>query len=98
MKDMQIPAWLYALNEQEINFIKNFVLHSGSLKVMAEIYELSYPTLRLRLNELIAKVSRAEAEEKEEFFDLLKELTFEDKLDSASAKKLLQIYERDRKK
>lgn len=44
------------LNPQEREFIETFVLASGSLKDMAKIMGLSYPTVRNRLDEIIAKL------------------------------------------
>ena len=44
------------LEEEELAFIKRFVLSSGSLKEMAKAYRISYPTVRLRLDRLIAKI------------------------------------------
>lgn len=40
--------------------MKRLLLASGSLKAVAEEYKLSYPTVRSRLDRLIAKVRAAE--------------------------------------
>ena len=48
-------TWLSELDVEDIHFIKKFVLSSGSLKEIAEIYQVSYPTVRLRLDRLIQK-------------------------------------------
>src|SRR2546428_10044144 len=56
----QIPAWLAALDEEDLQFLRRLLLSSGSLKALAEEYEVSYPTLRARLDRLIAKVRTAE--------------------------------------
>ncbi len=56
----QWPAWLEALNEEDLQFLKRFVVHSGSLKALGDEYEVSYPTLRARLDRLIAKVQAAD--------------------------------------
>jgi hypothetical protein len=58
---MQSPApggsrWIDALDDEDLTFIQRFILASGSLKELARIYGVSYPTLRLRLDRLIAKV------------------------------------------
>lgn len=55
-----IPPWLEVLNEEDQQFLKRFVLSSGSLKALCDEYEVSYPTLRARLDRLIAKVKAAE--------------------------------------
>jgi len=59
MKEPQ-PAWLEALDEEDMQFLKRFILSSGSLKALCDEYEVSYPTLRARLDRLIAKVQAAD--------------------------------------
>jgi len=54
------PAWLEVLDEEDLQFLKRFVLSSGSLKALCDEYGVSYPTLRARLDRLIAKVQAAE--------------------------------------
>lgn len=44
------------LDEDELGFMKQFVLASGSLKDLASKYGVSYPTVRLRLDRLIQKI------------------------------------------
>ncbi|PZO98542.1 MAG: hypothetical protein DI615_03980, partial [Gardnerella vaginalis] len=45
-----IPRWMANLTDEDMSFIKNFVLSSGSLKEMSQMYQVSYPTMRIRLN------------------------------------------------
>ena len=59
MKESPAP-WLEVLDEEDQQFLKRFVLSSGSLKALCDEYEVSYPTLRARLDRLIAKVKAAE--------------------------------------
>lgn len=47
---------LLQLTPKEQDFILNFVISSGSLKVMAEKLKLSYPTVRNMLDDLINKI------------------------------------------
>lgn len=49
-------SWLDSLEEEEIGFVKQFILSSGSLKDLAAKYGVSYPTVRLRLDRLIQKI------------------------------------------
>ena len=51
---------LNLLSPEEQEFILNFVKHSGSLKDMANILNLSYPTVRNLLNEIIEKIESYE--------------------------------------
>jgi len=55
-----LPPWLADLDEEDLQFIRRLVLGSGSLKALAEAYGVSYPTVRARLDRLIAKVKAAE--------------------------------------
>ncbi len=48
--------WIDLLDEEERAFIRRFILASGSLKELAKAYDVSYPTLRLRLDRLIQKI------------------------------------------
>ena len=54
-------AWLAELDAEDVQFLKRFLLASGSLKAVAEAYGVSYPTVRSRLDRLIAKVQAADA-------------------------------------
>jgi hypothetical protein len=54
-----LPAWIAELNDEDLQFLRRFVLGSGSLKALAEEYGVSYPTVRARLDRLIAKVEAA---------------------------------------
>jgi hypothetical protein len=54
------PAWLAALSTEDLQFLKRFLIASGSLKDLAQEYQVSYPTIRGRLDRLIAKVRVAE--------------------------------------
>jgi len=48
--------WTETLPKEDLAFLKEFVLVSGSLKELAKQYDISYPTVRARLNRLIALV------------------------------------------
>ena len=50
-----VPEWMAGLEDEDLVFIKKFVLASGSLKEMAGEYGVTYPTVRLRLDRLIRK-------------------------------------------
>lgn len=51
----ELPV-LLQLTPQEQDFILNFVISSGSLKVMAGKLKLSYPTVRNMLDDLINRI------------------------------------------
>ena len=58
-----LPA-LASLSNDDQEFILEFVRSSGSLKEMAEILRVSYPTVRNRLDEIIEKLKQSGPEAK----------------------------------
>ena len=89
-----LPDWMAGLEDEDAAFIKKFVLASGSLKEMAGLYGVSYPTVRLRLDRLIQKIKLSETEEADPYVALVKRLAVDDRLDFDTAKLLLSEYRR----
>ena len=87
-----IPSWMADLEDQDLTFIKKFILASGSLKEVASVYGVSYPTVRLRLDRLIQKIQLTETAEADPYVSLIKRLAVDDKLDVETARLLLQAY------
>lgn len=87
-----IPEWMEGLEDEDLSFIKKFVLASGSLKEVASVYGVSYPTVRLRLDRLIQKIHLAESVEPDAYVALVKRLAGDDKLDVETAKLLIGAY------
>ena len=50
--------WFLGLEEEEQEFLKRFILASGSLKQLAKDYEVSYPTVRIRVDKIIEKINK----------------------------------------
>ncbi|MDQ0223151.1 DUF2089 family protein [Streptococcus moroccensis] len=96
MAKEKLPVWLTELETEDIEFIRRFILASGSLKEMASYYEISYPTIRLRLDRLIEKVSQQHQPE-ESYVNLIKELALDGELSFEVAKKLITSYREERK-
>lgn len=89
----KLPAWLEALDDEDTQFLKRFLLASGSLKAVADIYGISYPTVRARLDRLIAKVQAAEdAKVTDPFERKLRMLVADAKVSVALAKDLLEAH------
>ena len=88
----KLPEWIENLDEEDINFIKKFILSSGSLKEVATLYGVTYPTVRLRLDKLIQKIKLNESKTSEPYILLIKNLALEDKLDFDTAKLLISEY------
>ena len=89
-----MPEWLASLDEEDVSFIKKFVLASGSLKEVAGIYGVTYPTVRLRLDRLIQKIRLGEQVDEEPYIALIKRLAVKDKLDFDTAKLLINEYKK----
>jgi len=87
-----LPAWMADLEDQDFAFIKRFILSSGSLKEVAALYGVSYPTVRLRLDRLIQKIQLTEKVEEDPYVSLVKRLAVDDKLDFDTAKVLITEY------
>src|SRR5438270_12055308 len=93
------PAWLAALDENDLQFLRRFLLGSGSLKALAEEYGVSYPTVRARLDRLIAKVRAAEDETPIDPFERrLQVLVAADKIPSTLARDLLDAHRQSLKR
>ncbi|MCL2677674.1 MAG: DUF2089 domain-containing protein [Clostridiales bacterium] len=92
-----LPDWLAGLDEEDLVFIKKFLLASGSLKEMAGAYNVTYPTVRLRLDRLIQKIRISEEGNQEPFMALIKRLALKDKLDFDTAKILISEFKKTRK-
>jgi hypothetical protein len=89
-----MPVWMAELEDEDLTFIKKFLLASGSLKEVASLYGVSYPTVRLRLDRLIQKIRLTESAEADPYVSLVKRLAVDDKLDFDTAKLLISAYRR----
>ena len=85
-----IPNWILVLENEDLEFVKNLVLHSGSLKEIAKVYEVSYPTVRLKLDRLINKIKMNDAVENEEFIKFIKSLSIDDRISVEDAKLIIE--------
>lgn len=90
--------WFEILEPEEANFLRRFLLASGSLKEMAEEYGVSYPTIRQRLDTLIAKV-RSNSKEKPitELRRVVRRMVEDGALDLPEARKILAAGAHDLK-
>lgn len=85
--------WLRDLDEDDLQFIKRFILASGSLKELALAYGVSYPTLRARLDRLISKVRIADdAQPQDPLERKLRLLVADGKIGPGLAKELLAAH------
>lgn len=92
-----IPDWMSELDNEDVSFIKKFILTSGSLKEVANQYGVTYPTVRLRLDRLIQKINISEKSANEPYIALIKRLAINEKIDFDTAKILITEYKKTRK-
>jgi hypothetical protein len=91
-----LPEWMASLEEEDVGFIKKFLLASGSLKEVARVYNVTYPTVRLRLDRLIQKIKLGEDTAAEPYIALIKRMAVDEKLDIEMAKVLIAEYRKVR--
>src|ERR1700734_2605423 len=98
MSDPDKKHWMNFLEDEDVAFVKRFILFSGSLKDLADAYNVSYPTLRLRLDRLIEKIKILDSQKIEDEFERQLRAQFADgKLDAPVFKKLLSAYQVQKK-
>ncbi len=89
-------GWIERLTDEDLAFVKRFVLASGSLKDLAKEYGISYPTIRLRLDRLIQKVQIFESEKiTSEFERTLRVQVAEGKIDLATFRVVMEAHRRE---
>ena len=89
-----LPEWMAGLEEEDVVFIKKFILASGSLKEVAGQYGVTYPTVRLRLDRLIQKIRLSEDAAADPYIATIKRLAVNEKLDLETAKVLIAEYKK----
>lgn len=87
-----VPEWMRNLEEEDVVFLKKFVLASGSLKEIASQYGVTYPTVRLRLDRLIQKIKMEKNQQEDPYILLIKRMAVNGKMDFETAKILIQEY------
>jgi hypothetical protein len=85
--------WVDHLSEDDLAFLKRFLLASGTLKELAKRYGVSYPTVRLRLDRLIQKVEVFEDHEQAGPLEQrLRSLYADGRLDDETFRLLLEAH------
>jgi len=92
-----VPEWMVNLDEEDLSFIKKFILASGSLKEIANQYNVTYPTVRLRLDKLIQKIHINDQEVDEPYIALIKRMAVNEKLEFETAKILINEYKKSQR-
>lgn len=91
-----IPQWITALADEDLNFIRRFVLSSGSLKEMARIYGVTYPTVRARLDRVIRQITASDEKEEDAYVNLIKKMVLDEKLEFDAATVLIREYRKEK--
>ena len=91
-------SWLRHLSDDDVAFVKRFLLNSGSLKQMAADYGVSYPTVRLRLDRLIQKIQVIDEQSRGDDFEVfLATMLTDGRLDIDSFNRLRHAYSKQKK-
>ena len=91
--------WMKTLDDEDLIFIKRFLLASGSLKEVAKLYGVTYPTVRVRLNKLIDKINLSESKtDNDEFVSLIKRYVIDEQIEFDTAKNLIAEYKKVKEK
>jgi hypothetical protein len=80
---------LFSLSEEHQTFIELFLLSSGSLKEMAQILGITYPTVRTRLNEIIMSL-KSEMKDREDYKNNLLEKVDQGKISPEKAAQIIR--------
>ena len=89
--------WIEHLSDEDLAFLKRFLLASGTLKELAHQYGISYPTVRLRLDRLIQKVEMLDRPETAGPLESsLRAMYADGRLDDRAFGDLLRAYRKDR--
>ncbi|MGG0383346.1 DUF2089 family protein [Priestia filamentosa] len=96
MEREEIPSWVLALDKESLEFIRKFILNSGSLKNMSSLYDVSYPTVRAKLDRLIKKIEMHSQEEDVEFVNMIKGFVIDERLSLDVAKIIIEKYKTEK--
>ena len=84
---------LMAMSPDDLDFIVQFVLASGSLKDMAQLYGVSYPTIRAGLDRVIANLRDAvQGTSSDEMTELLAQLVERGELKPGIARSVRTLH------
>lgn len=97
MLNSDLPNWLVNLETEDLSLIKRFIIASGSFKELAKEYNISYPTIRLRLDKLIEKIKLFDTNETDAYIEKVKSLAIDDRIDLETAKLLITEYRKVKK-
>jgi hypothetical protein len=81
------------LPEEDLDFVTQFVLASGSLKEMAVLHQVSYPTIRAGLDRVIANLRQSmSGSPPDRMTELLAELVERGEIKVSTAKNIRAVH------
>ena len=93
MPERETPLWIKHLDEADLQFVHRMVLASGSLKELAAEYEVSYPTIRQRLDRIIERIRLIEKHEDSDAFEMRMRLLVADgRIEPRTGGELLKLH------
>ena len=93
IKQLGIPIWAQRLEEGDLQFVKQLVLASGSLKQLANEYDVSYPTIRQRLNRVIDRINLIDTNPDDSPFESrVRTLVADRAIEPSIGKELLELH------
>ena len=93
MDARDLPAWVLRLDDSDLNLIRRFVLASGSLKQLARDYDVSYPTIRNRIDALIERLSLLDANAGDDALEAkIRLLVASGEMETALGKEILKLH------
>jgi hypothetical protein len=88
-----LPGWVVNLDATDLQLIRRFVLASGSLKQLAAEYEVSYPTIRLRVDALIERMRLLDVNSSDDALEArIRLLVSEGDMEPDLGKELLRLH------
>jgi hypothetical protein len=88
-----LPAWLSQMQEEDLQFLKRFLLTSGSLKELADQYGVTYPTIRVRLDRVISHIRALDSQSASDLFEgKVRVLVAEGEISARVGKDLLNAH------
>ena len=84
--------WFLELSTEDQEFVKQLLLSSGSLKQFAKIYDVSYPTVRTRLNMVIQTINLIDSKQANSFEGRIMKMVIAEKISLDVAKEIISDY------
>lgn len=93
MDARDLPNWVLRLDDGDLQLIRRFVLASGSLKQLAADYDVSYPTIRGRVDALIDRMQLLDANANDDALEAkIRLMVASGEMETALGKEILKLH------